>query len=261
MHCYTTETIHFKNPTLKCVPVSYLITMCTSKRRKSYIRQLEVYKPTAIVHIVHNRGYSVCSKTGVSTPAQDLWHANKYIASHSGDTTSVLIMEDDILFTDNFLKYSRLIDKFIIGKGGTPFAYSLGMIGLLTYPVDKDHICVLSGGFAHGVVYSRQALNTFSSITIPTWGVHDLIVYTKLTTYCLKRPCAVQKYERTENAKNWDCLHMFEIVDALCKHDPRRLFYMYNILNNLGGLLPITFAMIVLLYRSRFVKLRSPLDI
>ena len=257
MDCYRLETLSFSNPTLRTVPVSYLITMHNSKRRRSYMHQLRTFRPTSTVIIVHNKGFRRCSKEGVASPSQDLWHANKFIASLSKGKDPVLILEDDVQFTSHFVEKREAIDSFLYCRRDRRVAYSLGLQGLITLPFGKEHIRFLSAGFAHAVVYTRPALNLFSRIGIPSWGVHDLILYSLLSVYGPRRACAVQRYEVTPNSRRWDVLQITKSLNRICGNDPERLFSLYDGCNRVGGFVPVVIVLSCTVYASlRYQQVR-----
>lgn len=261
MRCFDFEELHFTNPTLKSVQVSYLLTLTDSTRRDSYMHQLAKHRPTARVIIVHNKGYKNCRKQGVVSPAQDLWHANQLVAHISGAEPFVLMLEDDVQFNREFSKQARSIDKFIRQRRCQAFAYNLGMFSFVSIPWQRQHLRVMSGGFSHAVIYSRAALDQFSTIRIPSWGLHDVVVFSYLKCYTPREACAVQPYERTNNAKYWDAFHIVHALDEICKHNPCRLFKVYDKINTSGGLLTVLSASVILVmqlsYHERSFRVHS----
>ena len=77
---YRLETLHFDRPVLNSVPVSFLLTLEGSPRRRTYIDVLQRYRPTRTVVIIHNAGFRKVAKEGVTSISQDLWHANQLAA-------------------------------------------------------------------------------------------------------------------------------------------------------------------------------------
>lgn len=238
MDAYSFETLRFDNPTLRSVTTSYLITMVGSKRRESYMRQLETHRPTGKVVVVHNKGYRRCRKKGVRSAAQDLWHANQTIASlcearEGGE--AVLILEDDVEFTPHFSEMASEIDRFMKENEHAEIAYALGVQGFFSVPIDTSHVRILSGGFTHAVIYSSPALSRFKETGIPTWGLHDIVIFSKLYTYAPRFVCAVQAYERTENAAVWDALCIHHTLFEACDRSPVKHFSLLHQFNWMGG--------------------------
>lgn len=239
---YRLETLHFESPRLPSVPVAYLITMTTSTRRASYMAQLARHRPTARVVVVHNAGYVACPKPGVSSPAQDIFHATRFAVARSPDAEFVLVLEDDVEFTDEFPRRAAEIDRFLRARRGEEFVYSLGLQAFASMPVAPHHVRVLSGGYAHGVVYSRAAGAALPRLRMPSWGLHDILVYTWFRTYAPRRACAVQPYERTANARRWDRLGIARALSAACGDDARRLYALHDEVNARGGAVVVALA-------------------
>lgn len=258
MGCYRLEELRFENPTLRSVPVSYLITMETSRRRASYLAQLREFRPTARVVVVHNAGYKACRKPNVRTPAQDIWHANRHIARISAPHPLVLVLEDDVRFTPEFRRRASDIDDFLRDRDeDAVFAYNLGLQAFASVPISRHHLRVATGGFAHAVVYSRGALDrVFPSIRLPSWGLHDILLSTVLRTYAPRRACAVQPYERTDNASRWDVVQVTALLSRLCSGRAESLYALYDGCNNMGGLLPVL-SIVVLATGALCASLRA----
>lgn len=253
MSPYILETLEFDNPTLKSVTVSYLITLKHSARRDLYMHQLRKHRPTRRVVVIHNEGYKTSPKEGVNTPAQDLWHANQYIASIS-DAQLVLILEDDVMFSEEFHTMAPRVDELVTSKSHAPIAYALGVQAFFSFPISKHHVRVLSGGFSHAVVYSRAALDEFEDVSLPRCGLHDIMVFTKFRTYAPLRVCAYQIYERTPSARRWDALHVHHLIYTMCGQAALRHFQVLHVGNALGGWVLL---LLVLLCAVRHVVRRS----
>jgi hypothetical protein len=241
--CYELEELRFEDPLLKTVATSYLITMVDSTRRAQYMQQLRAYRPTARVVVVHNQGYKRCRKRGVRTPAQDLWHANRHIARLARHEPFALVLEDDVQFTPAFVELAPEIDAFLKGRARARMAYSLGIQAFLCVPVDPHHLRAASGGFAHAVVYSNGALRQFGRLRLPSWGIHDVLVYSVLKTYAPRKACAVQRYTRTANARRWDVLRITDTLNRICRDDPCSLYTLYDRCNNAGGVVVVVGAL------------------
>lgn len=242
---YCVKELQFENPTFTSIPVSYLITMVDSNRKEAFLRQLFEFRPTRKVVVVFNRGFKRCFKPGVTTPAQDIWHANQFVAAHSGGAEFVLVLEDDVEFTPRFRVNAPRIERFLSSFKGKPVMYSLGAQAFLSYCSHADHVRVLAGGFAHAVIYSRPALNRFRGIQIPRWGLHDMYLYSFLESYACKSACAVQKFERTDNSQNWDALRLNELVNHACGGDAVQTYDLYHLFNSVGGIVAVLVYLMV----------------
>ena len=68
--CYTFEKLNYESGLLDSnVDVTYIIHLENSGRYDNIIKQLEKTKPTKIVYILLNKGYSKCNKVGVKNLA------------------------------------------------------------------------------------------------------------------------------------------------------------------------------------------------
>jgi hypothetical protein len=107
MECYRIEKLEFDNPLFTTFTTTFLITMEESIRRKEYMYELQKWKPTKNVYILHNKGFRYCQKNNVQNSAQDLWHANKEIFKLTHNIKSqILILEDDVKFTQNIFNHA-----------------------------------------------------------------------------------------------------------------------------------------------------------
>ena len=192
MPCYEYRVLQFQEPIFKTISRTYLITMPGSKRYASYMAQLKKYRPTAEVIVVINAGYKKCKKPAwVQTSATDLWHVNCHIAESAlrDGVTPILILEDDVLFTDDFLSSAKGIENFV-HKHPAPLAYKLGCSPVVSIPFETNHIRSLFGADAHAVIYNRAALLRFAEITElmrKAWyPFHDTLLYSKLNVYFAK---------------------------------------------------------------------------
>lgn len=202
--CYTFEVLHFDNPAFKTIPVSYLITMEGSERRDSYMHQLNKHRPTRKVVIVKNVGFNKCNKPAwVNSSAMDIWHANLTILEkHLNESnTPVLMLEDDVEFTDNAFHKCSDIEHFI--ENEYVDVYSLGSQAYLSYPVDFNHVRIVCGGCAQAVIFTINGAMKFREIN-RILGLHDSDMYMQLNSYMGTTPIATQTFPETTNSKEWN---------------------------------------------------------
>lgn len=267
MPCYKYRVLHFQQPIFKTIPRTYLITMPGSKRYASYMAQLKKYRPTAEVIVVINAGFKKCKKPAwVNTCATDLWHVNCHIAKSAlrDGVSPILILEDDVLFTDSFFSSAQGIENFV-RKHPHPLAYKLGCMPLVSIPSvsENKHIRSLYGADTHAVIYNRAALLRFAEITEvmrKAWyPFHDSLLYSKLSVYFTKLPCAIQiKDFTTENSRLWNIANIpklqFKLLGQGCSY---RYYQNGHILGSHGGILTsmllciIIVALIVSIARSK----------
>lgn len=113
---YSYEILHFTDSLFTSIKVSYLITMYNSTRRQQYIKQLNEYKPTETVVIIHNPGYLYKTEEWVNNSFLDLLHVNKHIWSlHSENfpRQPTILMEDDIEFVPRIRDNISSIESFL----------------------------------------------------------------------------------------------------------------------------------------------------
>ena len=243
--CYTFEVLNFDNPVFKTIPVSYVITMEGSKRRDSYIHQLNTYKPTREVVIVKNLGFKKCNKPlWVNTSAMDLWHANRTILEkHLKESSApVLILEDDVEFTDYMIHNSKEIEEFI--KQDRVDVYSLGSQTYLSYPVDLNHVCMVYGSCTQAVIFTNTGAVKFQGIN-RILGLHDCDMYMQLNSYMGTTPSAIQSFEsETINSQEWNYGGLLLKYNQLFGD---QFFDFHARISILGGIIPF-YAICVLLF-------------
>ena len=200
------------------IPITYVITMEGSKRYKQLLDELNTYRPTRKVVIVHHKLMADCARPHwVSKASNDLWNNTLMIAKRDPNVP-VLILEDDVHFLPVVRDYAQHIDEIVASNKCD--VYSLGMVCWLCFPSSmKDIRPVLAGG-AQAVLYSasgRQRIvskygddasykdglmkNIARSLDL-TW-LHDGEMYYELYTLAPTKPCAVQALSMTENQKEW----------------------------------------------------------
>jgi hypothetical protein len=237
--CYRFEVRHYSNPTFKTIGTSYLLTMEHSPRRPQYLAQLNRFRPTARVVVLHNKGFKKCRKPSwVKNSALDLWHANfTALGVHfECDASPVLILEDDVEFFDCFFELAPKVERFVATRANLEL-YSLGSIAYLSRPVGLDHFWMRCGAVLHAGIYTRRGARKMLALT-PA-GLHDLKVIWTLNSYAGTRPCATQKILLTENSRLWNVggapvRYMRLFGDAL--------FPVHHRLGMVGGLLPLVVA-------------------
>lgn len=248
MVCYTEEELVFENPLFRRVTTSYLITMRGSARRASYMKELADYRITSRVVVVHNAGFRRCEKEGVSTAAEDLWHANQYVARRAlaAGNEAVFILEDDVRFLPQLRRMAPHIEDLMSADAAEPTAYTLGTFGFVSLPSDALHVRVWAGALSHAILYNQRALGTFADLSI-RW-VHDAELYPRLKVYAPRKCCAVQDMDfSTENSTGWNVLNIPAFVfHAIGGGDTDRLFERLHVINEHGGLAPIALATLLL---------------
>ena len=246
--CYNEEVIYYKNPSFQSIEHTFLITMQTSTRRTSYLKQLDANTPTKKVTILHNSGYQKCSKPRwVNNTMNDLWSVNREILHKiSYDTLYtkakyILVLEDDVQFTPDFKKHVGEIEDFLYNKP-TVELYSLGCVPILTFPSLSSHIAVYFASGAHAVLYSRNACKRMyqmcSGVDCMLSIPHDIFIHKKLTSYMYYKSLAYQSHQNnTDNMSNWPILGVYFIKVSNIFFSHPYIFSQYS--SNIGGILPL----------------------
>ena len=271
MSCYELEVLEFERAVLS-LPISYLITMTTSTRRSRYMAELSKSPPTRTVVVVHNTGYLQCGKGCVDKPCKDLWHANQFIAQHHLSTqptsTHVLIMEDDVQFSDRFSQMGVFIDDALVRL--QPDVYSISSLPVWTLPFDAHH---LKGSFAmtSAVIYSNKILARFGEVPACSlkWGHDTFEFWWRLMPYrslMLREPLAGQLMEDTANKAEWDSTGVFSAINSVfdARNDPLWLvkFQAIPIVSSFGSCGTLTglalLTVVVLVYLRHHRRSASP---
>lgn len=239
---YTAETFYFDEPLFPHVSVTYVLTMVGSSRREQYMTQLQLYRPTSRVVILHNKGYKHGDKPDwVCSSAADLWHANTEVFRRERNTPYVLILEDDFVFTRHADKYAGSVYSFMEAHSDCT-CYNFGVTPLLTNPLTGDHIRIYVSGSTHAVLWSNAGMRKFETFTLPKKSLHDFEVSKRSKTYMHKRPLAVQAHERTSNFKTWPWIaraYLFPwIMLTNVERDGRVFYEMHHLFARVGGIAP-----------------------
>ena len=199
--CYNLKTIYFNDPLFKTVDATYIIHLEGNGRYNDIERQLEMYHPTKIVHIVFNKGYKKCEKQNIDNPTNDLIDANKYIINHAKQYNTILVLEDDFIFNKKIKEKEHLqnIENFM--SSHTHFIYRLGCIPYVQVPYNLyTNIGLCSA--THCVLYSKSMRDKIKKDykNIKDW---DMYLFFKSVNYIYYIPLCYQLFPETENQKYW----------------------------------------------------------
>lgn len=196
--CYSFKLINKTNdPILKNVDFAIVLTMENSSR-KFEDKVLLNLAPLTYVQI--NKGYKICNKPGVTTPAADILHAHKNVYKNTINYNNIIIFEDDAVFNSVYsIDEFKKIDDFI---GRQKFdIYSLGSISL-NIPSLSDHKLIISSvGTSHAIIYSKQGRS--SSLYINGNHVDTDIISSLQYKYKYKYPLVCQTFPDTLSIKEW----------------------------------------------------------
>lgn len=248
MECYVFEKIEFEDTLFTSFTDTYLITMEGSVRKQEYMYQLKKWRPTKNVYIVHNKGFRNCKKNNVQNSAQDLWHANKTIFQHTHNIeTPILILEDDVEFTQNIFDYAAEIENFITENNIE--VYNLGCTSLINsiLPLQKKHHRVYVMAASHAMIYSQRARHKLENVNFSK--VHDTEVSLYLKVYTFHKCCAIQSFPKTQNFKSWPLIgRMYMNIWQTCSNvseDGTAFFNFHYSLLRFGGIIPIIIIILI----------------
>lgn len=204
--CYYIKTLYFNDPLFKETDATYILHLEGNGRYANIEEQLKQYHPTKIVHILFNKGYKKCKKTGINTPPLDLVDAYTYIMNHASKYNTILVLEDDFIFNKDIKQHTKNIDDFVSSHNKNDFIYRIGCIPAIQLPYNMYNYVGLCVG-AHSIFYSKtmrdkliEDTNGVNRVNIPDWDVHLLF---KSISYIYYTPICYQIFPATENQKHW----------------------------------------------------------
>jgi hypothetical protein len=208
--CYKFEKLNYDSGLLDTnVDVTYIIHLENSGRYDNILKQLEKYKPTKIVYILLNKGFTKCNKTGIESSHADLTDCYLQIFKHAHKQNfgNILILEDDFVFNEKIKENEHIknINTFLEKKAGDNFIYFLGAIPWFLIPYNSyNYRCILSSG-THSVIYSKSHrddfLENFSKrMMVTDWDINYNINFTSRFIYYT--PLCYQICDNTENSRN-----------------------------------------------------------
>lgn len=224
----------------KSFKYSFLITMENSHRRNSYMEQLNTYRPTSNVIIIHNKGFKKSKKKDVNNTGQDLWYTNRFIFKMCQDIEEpILVMEDDMEFCNTYLITE--IEKIIMTKKMD--AFNLGCLPFFSIPIDSTHCRTYCFAYTHAVIYTSDGRKRLIKKKIKRF--HDTELSWLMKAYQPLTPTCIQKIEQTKNTN-----HIGLIYTNLFKADknPKSFFEHHSLMSVCGGVIPFYTVLVILTY-------------
>jgi hypothetical protein len=206
--CYQLEKIEFDNynKTLLDIDATYIVHLENNGRLDSVKAQLNKFRPTKDVYILHNEGYRTCEKDEyINKPALDLVDAFLYIFkdAQEKDYKHVLVLEDDFIFNDRIRDKTvqKNIMNFISNRNYD--IYALGRVPYLQKAYDNNTSISLYGGATHAMIYSRNCID--KTLQTDRKSIEDWDYFTGQTfrIYMYNEPLCYQLFPETENQKYW----------------------------------------------------------
>jgi hypothetical protein len=243
--CYYLKSHLYNDPLFKSVDATYIIHLEGNGRYNDIEEQLKVYHPTKIVYLLFNKGYKKCKKEGINAPAKDLIHAYKYILEHATQYNTVLILEDDFIFSPQVKEHTHNIDQFV--NNHKHFVYRLGCIPFIQIPYNSYTNIGFSCG-SHATLYSKDIRNEILKSDIDDWDV----ALTKYIIYIYYKPLCYQLCPVTENQKHWGDFNPITMLCGKMLVFLIQLLYLdtqiepgYSIMYSVSSMIPIIVLAIV----------------
>jgi hypothetical protein len=256
--CYYFEKYTFTDGLFSnSIDATYIIHLEDNGRFEDIKRQINIYHPTSIVYILHNKGYKKCPKEIVeNTSVQDLNHSNIRIFKHAKDNAynNILILEDDFIFSPK-LKLQVHIDNintFISNNASKPFIFQLGTVPIALFPYNSYVYRTISIG-NHAAIYSKEYREKMMNVDymnkklIWDWDILNNTYGSLLGKFAYYTPLCYQIFPMTDNRKNWDNFFMSNFLGLLkidTNHEPGTS-YAYIFAGIVGFLFFIAFLFVI----------------
>ena len=207
--CYRFENIKYSKGILdKTVDCTYVIHL-ENNGRFSHIRsELDKIKPTKNCFIVFNKGFKNCNKKLIDQASyQDLSDAFLQCFRHANENNygNILILEDDFIFNEEIKNTYNVnnIETFMESRKNDSFVYFLGLIPIISYPVDVTHYRALNSLTMHSAIYSKECVRNVAKLRLH-YKHWDVIISKSIShRYFYHRPLCYQTFPDTDNRKSW----------------------------------------------------------
>jgi hypothetical protein len=225
--CYRFEERLYNDGIFKgeSIDATYIIHLEGNGRLLKVNSELENLHPTNRLWILHNKGFRVCHKDGIDSPALDLIACYHEIFRHANvqKYSNILILEDDFFFDGILIKDAEITESitgFLLEKRDEDFAYSLGCLPILQTPLGEHRRSISLG--THAVIYSRKCRDRV--LLVPPQIIGDWDIWQNFNTkkYMFHRPVCYQLFPKTENQKGWLSGYLPEFIQSF--------FYIFIIL-------------------------------
>jgi hypothetical protein len=197
------------------INATYVIHLEGNGRYENILKQINQFKTTHKIFILHNKGFKTGLKDDfIDKPPLDLVDAFLTCFKHASNNNykSVLIFEDDFICDEKLLDKSVTNDitNFIKSKTkqNERWLYYLGVIPFISSISFGNHRQLFIGGGCHAVIYSNEFMKyalSYKQTDIDDWDSFLLkctfLYNTKKFMYdkCL----CYQPFPETENSKFW----------------------------------------------------------
>ena len=245
------QTIKYNDPLFKEVDATYIIHLKSNTSRYDEIqKQLKLYHPTKIVHIVFNPGFK--HKPHVHNTKEDIVDVNMYIIHDAIKYNTILVLEDDFMFSPHIHLHTKNIDAFV--STHHHFIYRLGCIPFVQLPYKRYTYVGIAMG-AHAVLLSKS----MRQIIRPAidW---DIFLNGLYPNYIYYTPLCYQLFSSTENKKKWGMdhvcfLHASKVMVGLIQliQLDQQIEPGYTMMYTLSKIIPYIFIYVLL----KFMNLKN----
>lgn len=272
MKCYYFKEFKYKFGLFdKSIDCSYIIHLEGNNKRLLNIKnQLNKYKPTKNIIIYFNKGFKKCKKKLYKQQTNyDIIDSYIKIFKHakSKNFKNIFIFEDDFILDRLILQEDiNNINNFCNNNIHKKFTLSLGIIPIIYYPENKYINKSIIGPTTHNYIYSWKIRNFLLKNVkeINKCGDFDIYLNQIFIKYFYYKPLIFQRFEETENQKNW--YNLFGIKLIALKYfkflefekNPKKAFknhYKLAYISNVMLVLLIILSILIIVYYIRLYYL------
>ena len=211
MKCYEFKLISFKHGIFdNSLDATYILHLENNGRLSNIKKQLQKIKPTKKVFIYYNKGFKTCKKNNIQNTNQDIIHSNIEIFKHSqmNQFKTILVLEDDFIFDRELVFKENIINinNFIHNNHQKRLMLSLGCLPIFILPsLQKNMLYSMLSLGAHNMIYTQKFQKYVLENEKKTYTYNDWDIYSNYFSnkYIYYKPLIYQKFEETENQKNW----------------------------------------------------------
>lgn len=199
------------------IDATFIIHLEGNGRLESVKNQLEIYKPSKKIFILHNKGFKKSKKTEyINNIPRDLIDSYLTIFKFSTNEnySNILILEDDFMFDEKILnkEITNDINKFINKHANETFLYYLGCVPYVVKNIEEQNVySIISSLGTHSIIYSKKfIIHTLTSVLqkeMRDWDEftnNNINILTVTFNRYLNKKClCYQPFPETDNFKQW----------------------------------------------------------
>jgi hypothetical protein len=220
------------------INVTYIIHLIGNGRYEHILEQINKFKTTNKIYILHNNGYKTGLKEDyINKPPLDLVDAFLTCFKHASNNNykNILIFEDDFICDEKLLNKSITNDicHFIKSKEDELFVYYLGILPYITsLAIGNQRKCYLGLG-THAIIYTNKFIKyilEYNQKDIEDWDALFNINLQKNyfnSKYMYNECLCYQPFTETENSKFWGSYA--GIIGDTCKYIIREIIKSFKL--------------------------------